>query len=262
LLQTSRRPGCRRGRLGSLKATPQGRFVSLLFAIAVPACAGALTVTPESPDPVLEGINVSVAFHVFNTTGSDLILDYALAIINGPPGDATDTDNVFFGGGQSFPTVILNNTGGDFKYNLLDPNDPTDAPDNGLNNISFYLGMSVWNGVGKPGIITVPGGLGMFFYNGNGVGSTGTLQPGTLAILNNCFNNPGNFPNPCPTIGANKLYTGEFQGQPFPAVATVTVNDLPEPSTWGVVFAGIITLACFARRIRQAIAVCGLSTAH
>jgi hypothetical protein len=221
----------------------------LLFAIAGPACAGTLNVTPMPPaQSVLEGANVSVDFHVFNDTGSNLILDYALTIINGPPPDATDTDNVFFGGGQSFPTVIFNNTAGDFIYNLLDPNDPTDGPDNGLNNISFYLGMSVWDGKGQPGIITVPGGLGMFSYNSNGVGSTGTLIPGTLGILNNCFLNPGTFPNPCPGIGANQLYTGEFQGQPFPTVATVTVNDTPEPSTLGVVFAAMIALVCIVRR--------------
>jgi len=67
--------------------------------------AGQLTVTPiPAAQTVVEGINTSVTFRVTNTTGQDLVLDYALAIINGPPGDSVDSDNVFFNG-VTFPTA-------------------------------------------------------------------------------------------------------------------------------------------------------------
>jgi hypothetical protein len=233
----------------------------LLLAVALPPAAPAQAPGPlnvvaiPAAQSFTEGGTSSITFRATNKTGFNLVLDYALAIINGPPGF---DDNVFFFPNVIFPNVILNGASGDFMYGLDNTNgDPTDVPDtpgDGLNHVSFYLGMSRWNGVGLPGIINpnIPN-FGVFLVNAGGVGSTGTLNPATLAKLNACTVAPGPFPNPCPLTAADLLYTGEVQGQPFPTVATVIVNDLPEPATFGSVLLGLVAgvATTLRRRARE-----------
>lgn len=215
----------------NLRAGPSTLIMLLAtFAIAVTpwlcAQAGSLNVVAKVQNPsILEGLDDSVTFHVTNNSGGDLIVDYALAIINGPP---DPEDNITFTG-VTFPTIIPDKKPGDFIYGLTSSRDnPFDRPDNGLNHISFYLGMSPSAG-GTPAILNAQG-LGTFFFFNNGPGSTGTLIPATLTLLQNCYNNPGAFPNPCTILPTDLLYTGEVQGQPFPTVADVTVYDVPEPA--------------------------------
>lgn len=231
----------------NLRAGPSTLIMLLAtFAIAVTpwlcAQAGPLNVVAKVQNPsILEGLDDSVTFHVTNTSGGDLILDYALAIINGPP---DPEDNIFFTG-VTFPTIIPDKKSGDFIYGLTSaPDDPFDPPDNGLNHISFYLGMSPSAG-GTPAILNAQG-LGAFLFFNNGPGSTGTLIPATLTLLQNCYNNPGAFPNPCTILPTDLLYTGEVQGQPFPTVADVTVNDLPEPAVLGMFGFGALLIGLFA----------------
>jgi len=208
---------------------------------------GALLVAPlQASQTVLEGIDTSVTFRVTNNTGQDLVLDYALTIIQGPPFDKKDPDggdNVFFKS-VTFPTVIKNGDFGDFIYGLRDPNDPFDGPDDGLNNITFQVGMSPWDEKGTPAINTAVG-LGNFIFDTNGVGSTGALNAGVLAQLEACDAAPATSPNPC-TNG--DLYGGEFHGQPFPALATVNVVDVPEPASFEYLLIAASGLVGIGRR--------------
>ena len=215
----------------------------LLAATFASAWAGTLSVQVITPNPsITEGQDTSVTFRVTNTTGGDLILDYALAIINGPP---SLEDNIFFKG-VTFPTIIANTDTQDFVYGLTSvPDDPLDPTDDGLNHVTFYLGMSPSAG-GVPQILNAQG-LGAFFFFNNGPGSTGTLIPGTLTLLQNCYNNPGPLANPC-NIGTNLLYTGEIQAQAFPSVAAITVNDLPEPGSAFLLLGGLVLCGVSARK--------------
>jgi hypothetical protein len=222
------------------------RFTVLFCAIAAKSASGApidITAT-VARTPILEGLDTSVDFHVINNTGLNLVLDYALAIINGPP---DLEDNVFFTS-VTFPARIFIGGTGDFIYGLTSvPDNPFDPPDNGLNHISFYLETSPSDGTVPQFFTDV--GRGTFLHFLIGPGSTGQLVPQTLTDLNNCFNNPGAFPNPCP-LGANEvLYTGGIRGTPFPTVADVTVVDLPEPRAGWLLGCGLALIAMGRRKL-------------
>ena len=195
-------------------------------------------------NPILEGTDTSVDFHVVNNSGINLVLDYALAIINGPP---DIEDNIFFTS-VTFPSRISINGSGDFVYGLTSvPDTPLDPPDNGLNHISFYLEMSQSDGT-TPQIFSNMG-TGTFFHFLLGPGSTGTLVSQTLTDLINCSANPGPFPNPCP-LGPNELlYTNGIRGTPFPTVADVTVTDLPEPGAALLFGCGLGLIALGRRKL-------------
>lgn len=98
--------------------------------------------------------------------------------------------------------------------------------------------MSQWNEKGTPAINQAVG-LGLFVFDANGVGSTGTLNAGVLAQLEACDAAPATSPNPC-TNG--DLYTGEVHGQPFPQFATVNVIDTPEPATFPSLLTALLAI--------------------
>ena len=194
----------------------------------------------------------NVTFTVRNGSDCAMVLDYALTVIYGPP---DPDDNVFFNG-QTFNTVWQPGQTLPMVYNVINTfGDPiTDCCDDGVNFITFKIELSPSNG-GPNQFITVPAPYGTYIYPASS-SSTGTLNPAIQAMLLACFNNPAPFPDPCPMLPTDLLYTTGVQGVPFPAITTVTVTDLPEPSTLILSGAGLIGLLGRWRR-RQA----GLPTA-
>jgi len=106
--------------------------------------------------------------------------------------------------------------------------------------------------------ITVPAPYGTYIYPASS-SSTGTLNPAIQAMLLACFNNPAPFPDPCPMLPTDLLYSTGVQGVPFPAITTVTVTDLPEPSTLILSGAGLIGLLGRWRRPDRARRADGVS---
>lgn len=219
-------------------------LAGLVCGMAICSAWANLIVTPVPPSQSLpEGPNAhtSVSFDVTNTDPiNSVVLDYALAIINGPSGD----DALNFAA-VTFPTVIPAGATLPFTYGLVNPTgNPFDCCDNGLNHVSFYVEMSLADPNSAPNMFTAIG-LGVFVFNAGPGGSQGVgPNPLTLTDLFGCYFVPGGFPNPCPVLaGAPPLYTMSFQGNPFPAVANVTLFDLPEPASIILMGSALIGLA-------------------
>lgn len=211
-------------------------------------------VTVISPPPFLEspGATAVVEFDVHNTTGQTLALDWALAVIYGPP---DLDDNVFFDS-VTFPTGIPAGKTGEFLYTVDNTfGDPTDndGPGGGTNFVTFQVGLSPAAGGCVPQNLTAPA-PGLVFFNSTCPPAGAGPDAAVMTKLENCFANPGPFPNPCPIGPGDNLFTGEYHGDPNPAIGIVTVTDTPEPSTLlgGVGCALILTGATWRRRKRAA----------
>jgi PEP-CTERM motif len=178
-----------------------------------------------------------------------MVLDYALTVIYGP--NDID-DNVFFNG-QTFNTVWQPGQTLPMVYNVINTfGDPiTDCCDDGLNFITFKIELSPATPGSTNQFITVPAPYGTYIFPATS-SSGGMFVPAVQAMLLNCFNNPAPFPDPCPTLPTQLLFTTGIQGQPFPAIATVNVLDLPEPSTLILSGAGLVGLLGRSWRRRQA----------
>jgi hypothetical protein len=230
-------------RLTGLKAAAVITFF-LGFAPAL-ISATTLPVTPHSSPPIPEGDSTQVSFDVGNPTGQLLILDYALAIINGPGGD----DLVSFSS-VTWPSFI-GPGGGTFTYGITSPMDTDHTPDDGLNTVSFYVEYSLASSATNQQYITTIG-QGTFVYNIGG-GSQGTENFGTLGLLLNCASKPGPLPNPC-NVWNNLLFDGQngatvaYQGFPQPANAFVDVLDTPEPSTLLMLGSSLLGVGSFMRK--------------
>jgi hypothetical protein len=218
--------------------------------------AAPLTVVPGPGQNIVEGPNAggNVTFTVTNPNPGTYVLDYALAIINGPAGDDLLTLN-----GVNFPTLFPQNVPETFTYPVLNPNGDVGDPDNGLNTVSFYIEASPATPGSVPQFLQVKG-LGFFVF----LSTAGSLATGptaqTLADLTACTVAPGALPDPCPAVKADPdLYVlaGQTARGPNPSSTTVNLLDngnqaAPEPATAGPIATGLLLLGwAFRRRFRK-----------
>jgi hypothetical protein len=221
--------------------------VGLALVAPTPADAAflpGLTVTPQADFAINEGDSAQVSFTVFNGTGVNLILDYALATITHGGPDTDDFINFSGAGGANGlangPLSILNGGTAVFRYNVTSPGDLEPGPvDFGLDPVSFSIEMSELLG-NPPVVLPALSGLqGLLVIFDS---PPAPINAGVLAGLNN-FQDPNannDFCNPAsPTFNQPTTYFDSTQsnvavGCPNPAVTTVRVNDVPEPASLAI----------------------------
>jgi hypothetical protein len=220
-------------------------FVS--FLTFLPALEGAILVTPIPPAPVVENPNANpiatVSFAVQNTFAVPYILDFALEIILWP----AEIDDQVVNAGATLPTWIPAGGTVTFSYRVANPNgNPGDCCDPGINPVDFYIELSPM--LTQPNQNTImSNGFGSFTVPTNG-SSTGVENMGQFNALNNCINvSAAN----CMATATNGtlLFSNGVLGNPYPAVANVTVLDTPEPAAGWLCAAG---LAFLVRRRNRA----------
>lgn len=211
-----------------------------------------LPVTATGPTSLTEGAqNVIYTFSVTNNTNLPLILDAAVALITPAGGDPGD--QIFFSGPNgsnglvNFPATLARDATGTFVYSVDAPELPPVPPefnDFGLDRFSFQVEYSNIRGVANVPTINAAGPINLVI---DGQPSE-SLDTDTLAILNNCFNNPAT----CAGL-SNSLYPPSLnQGNPAfggAAALQVQVNDIPEPASLALL--GTAALAAAARRRRD-----------
>jgi hypothetical protein len=203
------------------------------------------------PATLLEG--PGLATYKINVTNPDkfdpIVLDFALVTTIPVGGDPTDVIN--FPSVVSFPATIAAGATAQFEYTVMKGETPFDGMDSGLTNFSFSTEYSVIkNAPNTPTIFLGPAG-GTLILQGQ---QSETQDPTTLAALLGCLANPATCQNP----PANFLYPPSANGnnQAFGAFAfkLVTVLDVPEPSTWGLMLLGAAMLGASLRRRTRAVA--------
>jgi hypothetical protein len=220
-------------------------FVS--FFAFLPVLKSAILVTPISPLPVIENPNANpiatVSFAVQNTFAVPYILDFALEVILWPP----EIDDQVVNASATLPTFIPAGGTVNFDYRVSNPNgNPGDCCDPGINPVEFFIELSPM--LTQPNQATiVSNGFGSFTVPTNG-SSTGVENIAQFNALNNCINvSAAN----CIATATNGilLFSNGVLGNPYPAVANVTVLDTPEPAAGWLWAAG---LALLARRRNRA----------
>ncbi len=221
-------------------------LVFVFFAF-LPVLESAILVTPMPPSPVVENPNANpiatVSFAVQNTFTVPYILDFALEVILWP----AEIDDQVVNAGATLPTFILPGATVTFDYRVTNPSgNPGDCCDPGVNPVEFFIELSPM--LTQPNQATiVSNGFGSFTVPTNG-SSTGMENIAQFNALNNCINiSAAN----CIATATNGtlLFSNGVLGNPYPAVANVTVLDTPEPAVGWLCAVG---LALLARRRNRA----------
>ncbi|HEY1928116.1 MAG TPA: PEP-CTERM sorting domain-containing protein [Caulobacteraceae bacterium] len=228
--------------------------------VCVLACAAALAAGPVMADPFLNSMPHSAimgkgslvegpglatySIDVTNPNKVDpIVLDFALVTTIPVSGDPTDV--ISFPTVVSFPATIAPGATATFKYTVQMGDSAFDGTDFGVTDFSFSTEYSVIKNA--PNTPTVYLGT-----NGGALiidGQQSTVQDpatfaaltGCLAIPATCLNPPVNFLYPPSLNGGNPAY-GAF------AFKFVTVNDVPEPSSWALMLIGVSGLGWAIRR--------------
>jgi hypothetical protein len=225
--------------------------IGLLSLISPQArAAGGITITPPPnvsvPENPIPNPYFQITFQVTNTTGFDLLLDYALCIITPGPPDTDDKASFAGAGGSnglaSGALTIANKATGLYTYNIITPNQPL-GPDFGNNRVDFYVEYQINTGTTAPPTISSAQGF-VVFEAQNSVNYT--EDPTALNKLQNFTPlNPG-----------ETLFTGNNPAALIFADSTVAdndspnirVNDVPEPSS--IVMACTSVLFLFGYGVR------------
>jgi hypothetical protein len=208
-----------------------------------------ITAIPGGKTVIEGGPNFQIDFRVTNTTGFNLLLDYALATIDilGNP-DSSDYINFAGQGGSnglaSAPLSIPNGGSGDFVYNLMTSTPPTpDNTDHGENRVNFTIEMSVLTAP-PPNPNNISSAIGhLTFVDLTPLGTV--PDPAALATLLN-FQQlaPGQTLYPTLTTFTASTNPQTPGSSPSPIVK---VLDTPEPSS--AVAGGASVLLCLACRL-------------
>jgi hypothetical protein len=207
----------------------------------------------SGPQSLLEGVGfVNYTVHVTNNTGTSLLLD--MAMVTTVPSSGDLSDNISFPTVISFPAVIATGDVGVFVYQVQTLTPPV-GDDFGVTPFSFSVEYSalIGNAGNTPTTNLVPGAAILL-----GGPSSGNIDPDALTGLltgpNSCFANPAL----CPLGPQFFLYPSDRAGN-FAVFGgydslPVSVFDVPEPSTWGLMLIGFAGLGLALRRRRGQVA--------